>query len=477
MNFKRITILFVPFFATVLFTGCKTQLSVEQPSLKPVPDSYGLGADSSNVADINWREFFGDHNVERLIDEALASNVDALIAWQRIERSRAQVLYNKGLLLPVLTGEGAASVNRYGLYTMDGSGNVTTEILPGQIVPANLPDYYLGLQASWEADISGKLRNKKKAAAARYLATVEGRKWLVTNLVAEIASAYYELLALDQQLAITESTISLQENALSIVLIQKQVGAANELAVKQFRSQVQRTRSLKLELEQRVVEVESTIAVLSGNFPQPVQRDSTFFNKPMPELFATGVPGDLLRNRPDIRASEMEVVASKADLKAAQAAFYPSLTINGDVGFQAFKTGLLFNNPESFVFGLFGGLSAPLVNRSAIKAQFHAASAYQIEALYNYQRNILDAYREVYTAIRNSNSLARLTEQKSNEVALLSEALQVALELYRTGKADYLEVLLTQQSALNARFELIDVRKRRLQAAVALYRSLGGGWQ
>jgi NodT family efflux transporter outer membrane factor (OMF) lipoprotein len=413
----------------------------------------------------------------RLIDEGLSNNLDALIALQRIEQSKASVLYYKGALLPAVGAGGSAALNRYGLYTMDGSGNITTEILPGEIMPFNLPDYYVGLQASWEADITGRLRNRKRAAAARYLATVEGRKWLVTNLIAEVVSAYYNLLALDQELAITRSTILLQENALSIVTIQKQVGRANELAVKQFQAQLQNTRSLEAEIQQQIVEGETRMALLLGKFPQQIERDSASFHRQIPALLQTGVPSDLLRNRPDIKESELEIIAARADLKAARAAFYPSLSINGDLGFQAFKTSLLFNNPESFVFGLFGGLSAPLLNRNAIKAEFNAANAYQVESLYHYQRSILNAYAEVYTAVKNFNNLVKIAEHKSNEVSVLAEAMEVSAELYRTGRANYLEVLFTQQNALSAKFELVNVRKRQLDATVTLYRSLGGGWK
>ncbi len=461
----------------LLVSGCKVRLGVHKAEIKPLPGSYAWETDTMNIANIDWREFFADDHLINLIDEALANNLDAKVALQRIEQSKASSLYHRGLLLPAVSGTGHAALNRYGLYTMDGSGNASTEILPGQIIPTNLPDYYVGLQASWEADISGKLRNRKRAAVARYLATVEGRRWLLTNLIAEVASTYYELLALDQELAIAQSNITIQENALAIVTIQKQVGAANELAVKQFQAQAQKTRSLKTELQQLIVEAETRLALLIGSFPRHIDRDSTSFDRRIPSVIKTGIPADLLRNRPDIIESELQVAASSADLKAARAAFYPSLNINADVGFQAFKSSLLFNTPESLAFGLFGGLSAPLLNRSAISAEFHAANAYQVESLYNYQSRILHAYAEVHTAMKNFESLAEIAEQKSNEVTILSEAMEVSSQLFRTGRANYLEVLFTQQNALHAKLELVNVRKRQLDGIVVLYRSLGGGWK
>ena len=220
---------------TLLVSSCKTAQTIQQTGIKPIPNSFFIGNDSISAATNSWREYFSDKNLISLIDTALAGNLDALIAVQRIEQAKAAVQYRKGTLLPTVGGGGAAAIRRYGLYTMDGAGNSTTEILPNQIVPANLPDYFVGLQTAWEADVWGKLRNRKKASMARYLASVEGKNWLVTNLVTEVATAYYELLALDHELEIIKETISLQENALSLVTVQKEAAAANELAVSNFR--------------------------------------------------------------------------------------------------------------------------------------------------------------------------------------------------------------------------------------------------
>jgi outer membrane protein TolC len=272
---------------------------------------------------------------------------------------------------------------------MDGAGNATTDILPGQTVPVNLPDYFVGLQTSWEADITGKIQNRKKAAVARYLSSIEGKNWLITNLVAVIASTYYELQALDIELEIIRENISIQENAVAVVTSQKESGAANELAVEQFRAQLLTTKSLEVEIEQQIIETENQINSLLGRYPQPIERGKTILTHIIPTQLQTGVPSDLLRNRPDIKQAELELIAAKADVKAARAAFYPSLNITGGLGFQAFKPNLLFTTPQSFVFSLVGGLSAPLINRSAIKANFKGASAYQVELLYNYQKSIL----------------------------------------------------------------------------------------
>ena len=463
-------------FFTACLTSCVPTKTVQHTSTKPAPPLYKIGSDSANIATISWKEYFSDKNLISLIDTALINNYDVLIALQRIEAASARVQFSKGMLLPSVSAGGVAAIRRYGLYTMDGAGNATTDILPGQIVPVNLPDYFVALQTSWEADITGKLHSRKKASVARYLSSVEGKNWLITNLVAEVASTYYELQALDSELEIIRENITLQENALSVVTIKKEAMAATELAVEQFQAQLLNTKSLEAKIDQKIIVIENQINFLLGRYPQPIMRDRTILTQTIPSQIQTGVPSDLLRNRPDIKQAEFELMAAKADVKAARAAFYPSLNITGGLGFQAFQPNLLFTTPQSFVFSLVGGLSAPLINRSAIKAHFKGASAYQVESLYNYQKSILNGYVEVFNQLNNINSLQRIFALRNEEVNVLSQAIETSSELFRTGRATYLEVLLTQQIALNARLDFIDVRKRQLLSNVNIYKALGGGW-
>jgi NodT family efflux transporter outer membrane factor (OMF) lipoprotein len=345
--------------AALLISSCK---STQTPEKKPtnMPEAFSGSKDSLSSATINWKEYFSDQNLLTLIDTALQNNLDVSIALQRIEGARAGVRFAKGALLPTVSGGVAANMRRFGLYTMDGSGNATTEIYNGELIPVNLPDYYVGLQTAWEADVWGKLRNRKKASIARYLGSVEGKNWVVSNLVAEVAMAYYELLALDHELDIIRETITLQDSALSIAVVQKDAGAANELAVKQFRAQLLNSKSMEVDVLQMITELENWINALSGRFPQSVNRDKALFMSAIPRQVNAGIPSDLLRNRPDIKQAELELMAAKADVKAARALFYPSLTITGGAGFQAYKTSLLFTSPQSFIFSAFGSLAAPL---------------------------------------------------------------------------------------------------------------------
>jgi len=442
-----------------------------------MPQSFATSKDSSNSADIKWKEYFTDPNLVELIDISLKNNMDMSIALQRIQAAGAVIRLRKGAMLPNLNVGVSAAQRRFGLYTMDGAGNISTEITPGQIVPVNLPDYFIGLQTSWEIDVWGKLRNKKKAAIARYLSSVEGKNAVVTNLIADLANSYYELLALDNELDIIRETIKLQENALELITIQKLAGVANELAVQQFQAQVFNSKAMEFEVQQKITESENKINVLMGRYPQTITRNKSELNKALPFNPSIGMPTNLLKNRPDIKQAEFELLASRADVKSAKAAFYPSLNINGSLGFQAFKTGLLFTNPQSLAYSLLGNLMAPLINRSAIKAEFKSANAMQQEALYNYQKSILNGYVEVYNEVARIKNLENIANFKTQEADALTQSIETSTDLFKTGRATYIEVIMTQRGALDSKLELVSVKKRQYNAVVDIYKALGGGWK
>jgi outer membrane protein, multidrug efflux system len=475
-NIKRISLCLI--ITCLIVTSCKTsKTNGDEIKFNEVPASYGNRPDSINSGSIKWKQYFSDTSLVSLIDIALKNNLNALIAMQRIEAARSNVRLTQGDLFPSVNGYTSAAQRKYGLYTMDGAGNITTEITPGRIVPIHLRDYYIGLQTSWEIDLWGKLRNRKKAAVARYMASVEGKNLIITNLVADVANTYYELLALDNELEIIQETIKLQDEALSIVRVQKQTGIANELVVKQFEAQLLNSRILEKEVLQSIFEAENRINFLLGRYPQPVNRDKTQFVKSIPVQVGVGIPSDLLKNRPDIRQAEYNLVASRADVKAAKAAFYPSLNINGAYGFQAFKTGFIFTTPQSIAYGIVGGLTAPLINRSAIKAEFRNTNAMQREALYSYQQSIINGYVEVYNEVARIRSLQDIYVLRNNQVEVLTQSVETSSELFRSGRATYLEVLLTQRNALDSRLQLVDAKRRQYFAIVNIYKALGGGWQ
>ncbi len=463
--------------------GCKTPASEAAVTTStPVPESFGKTAQTqdanNNTATLAWKDYFKDQNLIDLIDVAIKNNQELNITLQEIEIAKNDIRVKKGLLLPTAGLRAGAGVEKVGRYTSQGAGDATTEIKPGVETPDPLGDFTISAYANWEVDIWKKLRNSKKAALNRYLATVEGKNFVITNLIAEVADSYYELIALDNQLDIVKQTIKLQTNALEIVKVQKQAARATELGVKKFEAEVLTSQSMEFDILQQIKETENKINFLLGRYPQEIKRTSnTNFLSLLPAAVSSGIPSQLLANRPDIKQAELELVASKLDVKVARAEFYPSLDITAAIGVQAFKPSYLFTMPESLLYSLAGDLVAPLINRNAIKAEFASANARQLQALYNYDRTVLNAYLEVSNQLSKIENLQKGYDLKSKQVDALNTSIDVSNDLFRSARVDYFEVLMTQRDALEAKLELIDTKKEQLNAAVHVYRDLGGGWK
>lgn len=472
INYKTVAVLLV----CLAFTGCKMLAPVEKVEPQAMPEAYVSSTDTVNSATIKWKNFFPDKNLQNLIDEALKNNQELAMTLQEIEIARNDVRVKKGMLLPTVSAVAAAGVDKVGRYTSAGAGDASTEMTPGKEVPEDLQDYMLGLHMTWEVDIWKKLRNSKKAALTRYLATVEGKNFVVTNLVAEIANSYYELLSYDNQLDIIQQTIALQKNAFDIVKAQKDAARANELGVKKFEAEVLNSQSREFAIQQQIKETENKINFLCGRYPQPIVRDKSVLVTQLPQQIQAGIPSQLMKNRPDIKQAELELFATKCDVKAAQAEFYPSFTINAGAGFNAFKPSYLFTTPESLIYNLVGDLTAPLINRNAIKAEFNKAKAEQVKAMYNYQKTILNGYVEVSNQLSNIKNLEQFYDLKNKEVQSLTTAIDASNELFKSSRVDYFEVLMTQRDALESKLELIEAKKEQFNAVTNVYRALGGGW-
>ena len=461
---------------TLTITACKTPALVMKTENRTVPNQFTADQDSVNTGKIGWRDFFTDPNLSNLIDTALRNNQELNITRQEIDIAQNEIRARKGEYLPFVGLRGSAGVEKLGRYTLLGANELTTEIKPGKEVPEPLPNYLAGAFATWEVDIWHKLRNAKKAAVNRYLASVEGRNFTITNLVAEIATSYYELLALDNQLDILQRNIEIQSNALRIVRQQKEATRVTELAVRRFEAQVLNTQSRQYGIQQRIVEMENRINFLVGRYPQSVARNAQSFNALVPELIRAGLPSQMLANRPDIRRADQELAASKLDVQVAKARFYPSLGISAGLGYQAFNPAYLVKTPESLLFSLAGDLTAPLINKNAIKAAYYSANARQIQAVYNYERTILNGYIEVANQLSNITNLEKSYALKAKEVEALTQSITISNTLFNSARADYMEVLLTQRDALESRFDLVETKMQQLNAVVNVYRALGGGW-
>ncbi|MEB2309616.1 MAG: TolC family protein [Candidatus Brocadiaceae bacterium] len=462
--------------ASLVFKGCAPVL-VQKTENKNVPEKYNNVQDTTNTSEVSWTKFFADTSLIALIDAALQNNQELNITLQEIIIAANEVQAKKGEYLPFVNLKMGAGAEKVGEYTRLGAVEKNLDIKSGKEFPEPLPDYLISANVSWEVDIWKKLRNAKKAAALRYLSTIEGKNFVVTKLIAEMASSYYELMALDNMLATIKKYIEIQKNALEVVKLQKQAAKATELAVRKFEAEVLKNQSYQYNIEQKIIETENRINFLAGRFPQSIRRNSQDYNDLTPNTLYAGIPSQLLTNRPDVKQAELELAAAKLDVKVARAKFYPSLDIIAGIGYEAFNPKFLLNTPESMLYNLAGELTMPLINRMAIKAAYYNANAKQIQAVYNYERTVLNAYIEVVNKVSKISNLGKNYDRKEKQVQALTQSITLADKLFKSARADYLEVLMTQRDALEAKMELIETKAQQMYAMVNVYQALGGGWK
>jgi len=442
-----------------------------------LPDSFKTDLlEKTNSANVKWKDFFEDPDLVRLIDTAIVNNKEINIVMQRISTAQNEIQARRGAYLPFVNIGSGAGGDKVGKYTRNGTVEDNLQIANGAF-PTLLGDYQFGLFSTWEIDVWKKLRNSTKVAVFEYMASTEGKNFLLTNLVAEVAHSYYELITLDNQLGNLEQNIEIQQNGLKIVKQLQLFARSNTLAVKRYEAEVAKNQSRLYEIKQQITVAENRINFLLGRTPEPIKRSSAGFMDIKPKMLSAGIPSQLLQNRPDIRKSELELKAANLNIDVARANFYPSFGIKAGIGFDAFALKYLVNTPESIAASIAGDLVAPLVNKNAIIAEYKNANARQIQAAYEYEQNIINAYAEVANQISNIDNLDKNYQLKKKQVESLVLSIDISTQLFKNARADYLDVLLTQRDALEAKRELIDTKQKQINAMVDLYKSLGGGWQ
>ena len=427
-----------------------------------------------SAASISWRQFFSDPNLVSLIETGLANNQEFNIVMQDIEIAANEVREKQSEYLPKVGLGFGGGYNRPSQNTQEG---VLDEIIERDF--SKNPDFLLSLgpSLSWEVDIWKKLRNAKEAARMRMTAQYEVRNFLISRLVAEIARNYYELMALDTSLKILDANISIQEAAFVKMQLLKRYAKTNQLAVNRFEAQLLGTKSQRFETSQSIVEKENRLKFLSGIYKEaPILRQSEqFMTIPVDEL-QTGVPIQLLQNRADIRQAEAAIKAAKLDLKSVKAQLLPNVTIKAGIGFAGFNPSLMFR-PESLFYNALGDLMVPLINRKAIIARIQKADAYQTQTVLTYEQTLLKAYTDVLNQESKIKKMQQSFDTKHREVVRLDESIVIANSLFKYAKANYVEVLLTQEEKLNAEKEQVEVKMNLVGSKIDLYRALGGGWR
>jgi NodT family efflux transporter outer membrane factor (OMF) lipoprotein len=441
----------------------------------PLPDSFNGSTSSDSSAQVTWCEFFDDPHLKNMINQSLMNNQELRILNEDIRIANYQVLARRGAYLPFFSLGAGAGIDKASRFTREGAVEDQLQVAPGKGFPEPLPDFLVATNVTWEIDIWRKLRNARDAASLRYLGTREGRNYTVTRLIAEVAETYYELLALDNRLVNLDQTIQIQEQSLEIAKARKEAARDTELAVQRFQAEVRKNQSERFIIQQRIIEVENKLNFLAGRFPQRVERDSSRFIDLQLHSLSMGVPAQLLMNRADIRQAERELEAAGLDVRVARAQFYPSLNLRAGVGYRAFNTRYLFTSPESLVYNAGGDLVAPLINKKAIQADYLTANAMQLQAVYEYQRTILNAFTEVINRLAKVENYGQSIEIKRLQLESLEASVDNATKLFQNARAEYMDVLFAQRDMMDARMVLIETKQQQLAAIVNAYQALGGG--
>jgi multidrug efflux system outer membrane protein len=457
--------------AVFIFAGCKVSKDVGVPE-NAVPVTYrgSIGSDTSSVATLPWKDFFSDPDLQTLIAEGLSNNFDLQVAIKNIESARLVLQQAKQGNVPTLGVQASATTNRPSDNSLNGLS--LNQFLGSQ----HIEDYTLAVLTSWEADIWGKIKNQKAAALAGYLQTEEARNLLQTQIVSDISKGYYNLLMLDAQLAIARKNIDLNDSTILIIQFQFEAGQVTSLALQQAKAQRLTAAALVPRFEQDIAVQENALSILTGKTPDSIKRGLDLENASLMDSLSAGVPSSLLSRRPDVKYSELALSRANANVGYAKASMYPSLTITAQGGLNAFKASSWFNIPASLFGTATAGLTQPVFQHRALRTQYEVAKITRDQTVIRFRQSVLVAVEEVSDALIK---LDRLREQQtliSRRVSTLQEATQNARMLFNNGLANYLEVITAQGNVLQSELEMVTVKKSRLDAAIDLYRSVGGGW-
>lgn len=477
--------LIVAFGVGLLLFSCKALKQQDQDQALALPTDFdriakGVEDSTFNVSLLHWENFFEDEELRSLIEVALENNQDNQKTLERIKIARTNYKIAKVGFLPEINGLAGASSRRFGEYTMDGVGNADSNLSPtvpeDKLIPDPYRDFIIGAQFNWELDVWGKFKNKKKAAMARLMASQDMANHVKTWLITEVANAYYMLVGLDEELRILQENIRLQELAFNLTKELKEAGKENQLALDQFEALLLYSKGQLIERQREQRSAELYLSSLLGIYDLNHSRNDLATVSLGSKLTQIGIPAQLLVNRPDIRSAELELLASKADVNAARAAFFPSINLFGMAGFNAFDFGKLFFNPASTVYQLGSGLMAPIFNRNAIRMSYEAANASQRIAYLDYEQTVFKSYLEVLDLVNSIDQYASQSKLKQEEVTTQKRSVDNSNVMFSVGYANYLEVTNAQRRALEAEIEQVELKVKELQTKVKLYRALGGGW-
>lgn len=441
-----------------ILSGCSIYRNYQRPQGLPTDSLYrdtpDNSTDSLSLGDLPWQKLFRDPLLQRLIRYGLENNTDMQTALLRVDQAKAQLRAANLAFLPSLTLSPQGALN-----SIDGSKITKT--------------YELPIQASWEVDLFGNLRNARKGTLSTLLSQEAYRRAVQSELIASIANNYYSLLLLDEQVNISASTLNVWQEQVRTLESRLKVGEETENAVTSARASLYALEATHHDLLRQQRETENMLCTLLGMTSQPIER-STLAAQSVPEELNTGIPLRLLSRRPDVVQAEMTLANAYYTVNQARAAFYPTLTLSGSIGWTN-SLGQTVTNPGGWIASALASLTQPLFNRGKLVSNLRVSKDEEQIALLNYRQALLDAGQEVNDALYAVQSVGRTLDSHRRQCNELERTVHTSEALYRTGNATYLELLTARQSLLTAQQNVVTDTFTRLQAVINLYSALGGG--
>ena len=464
MRRKAYRSLLIVLCSMLLFAGCAVGPNYKRPEV-PVPVSHrsdtalpaaGPAAPTVTFGDLKWFDLFQDQKLQELIRIALKDNYDVRIAAQRILAAQAFVTVEKSALYPSVDAEATADQQ--------------------QGVKAGISTIFAGGRVFWELDIWGRIRRSTEAARAEYLAQEAVQQAVIQSLVTGVASGYFQLLELDQELEVAKRSLASRQESLRLVQARLTGGVSNQLDADQAMSLVATAASTIADVERRREQAENYLSTLLGRNPGPVERSKTLGDHKLAPQVPAGLPSALLDRRPDIRQAEQLLVAANARVGVAKALFFPTISLTGSGGYQNNQiTGLLHSTGVGYGYG--GSLVQPLFNAGALWANYKASKAQREAAILSYQKSIQDAFRDVADSLIGHQKAKEYLAQRELFVVTLRDQLRLANMRYVGGVSSYLEVLDTERQALDAELSYAQAYLGQLNSVIYVYKALGGGWE
>ena len=453
--------------AAALLSGCAIGPNYHRPAVAEPPTFRGQAtAEAASFADAPWWEAFQDPTLKGLIQEALRNNYDAAIAAARVQEARANVSVSRSALFPSLeygAQAGRARVPLGGLNLPDGTDHRTDDVFVGT------------MSMSWELDIWGRVRRSNEAARATLFATEDARRGVWLTLVSDLAQAYFQLLALDVQLQITQNSTKAYQGTYDLFQDRFNLGVASKLETSRALGALGNAQATIPQIQSAIVAKENQISILLGRTPGPIPRGQPMDAQPVAPAVPAGLPAALLERRPDLRRAEQQLVAANARIGVAKAEFFPKFSLTALFGAASPELSALTGGGAT-VWAVAGMLSGPLFNYGRTTGQYRASIAQREQARLQYEQAVLGALREVSDALTALGKLSEAETGQTTAVTGLEDAVVHATGRYRQGLASYYEVLEAQQQLYPAQTTLAQIRANRLVAYAQLYKALGGGW-